>query len=209
MATSTTLSDTVSISSEANSQLTKALFGAEYGISSSSSDQNIGLSYKRKVEYGDVQELPPSLAARQASSTKGPKRPKVRGQELVLASANGTGKGPEIDGTKTSSSLVRRPNMQQQRPDWHAPWKLMRVISGHLGWVRSLAVEPDNQWFASGSGDRTIKIWNLATGDLKLTLTGHISTVRGLAVSKTTSISVLLWRGQDGKMLGSNDQQSY
>jgi WD40 repeat protein len=29
----------------------------------------------------------------------------------------------------------------------------------------------------------TIKIWDLASGTLRLTLTGHISTVRGLAVS--------------------------
>ena len=82
-----------------------------------------------------------------------------------------------------STSLVRKQTVQQPKPDWHAPWKLMRVISGHLGWVRSLAVEPGNQWFASGAGDRTIKIWDLASGSLRLTLTGHISTVRGLAVS--------------------------
>ncbi|EJT81295.1 hypothetical protein GGTG_01278 [Gaeumannomyces tritici R3-111a-1] len=73
--------------------------------------------------------------------------------------------------------------LMHPKPEWHRPWKLMRVISGHLGWVRALAVEPDNQWFASGAGDRTIKIWELATGRLRLTLTGHISTVRGLAVS--------------------------
>lgn len=82
-----------------------------------------------------------------------------------------------------SSSLVRKQAVQQVKPDWHAPWRLMRVISGHLGWVRSLAVEPGNQWFVSGAGDRTIKIWDLASGSLRLTLTGHISTVRGLAVS--------------------------
>ena len=81
-------------------------------------------------------------------------------------------------------SLQRRSDvLMQPKPDWHPPWKLMRVISGHLGWVRALAVEPDNKWFASGAGDRTIKIWDLATGGLKLTLTGHISTVRGLAIS--------------------------
>ena len=82
-------------------------------------------------------------------------------------------------------SLSRRPDslLAQPRPDWHPPWKLQRVISGHLGWVRALAVEPNNQWFASGAGDRTIKIWDLASGQLRLTLTGHISTVRGLAVS--------------------------
>lgn len=88
-------------------------------------------------------------------------------------------------GPAQSTSLVRRQDLatSQPKPDWHAPWKLMRVISGHLGWVRALAVEPNNKWFASGAGDRTIKIWDLATGNLRLTLTGHISTVRGLAVS--------------------------
>lgn len=91
--------------------------------------------------------------------------------------------GPTRQSDLPSSSLVRRQGYVQVRPDWHAPWKLMRVISGHLGWVRSLCVEPENKWFASGAGDRTIKIWDLATGSLKLTLTGHISTVRGLAVS--------------------------
>lgn len=69
------------------------------------------------------------------------------------------------------------------KPTYHPPWKLTRVISGHLGWVRSVAVEPGNKWFATGAGDRVIKIWDLASGELKLSLTGHISTVRGLAVS--------------------------
>ncbi|EKX47493.1 hypothetical protein GUITHDRAFT_69596 [Guillardia theta CCMP2712] len=69
------------------------------------------------------------------------------------------------------------------RPQWHAPWKLMRVISGHLGWVRCVAFEPDNQWFVTGAGDRTLKLWDLASGELKITLTGHISPVRGVVVS--------------------------
>uniref|UniRef100_A0A8D8CSL1 Pleiotropic regulator 1 n=2 Tax=Culex pipiens TaxID=7175 RepID=A0A8D8CSL1_CULPI len=69
------------------------------------------------------------------------------------------------------------------KPKWHAPWKLYRVISGHLGWVRCVAVEPGNEWFATGAADRVIKIWDLASGKLKLSLTGHVSTVRGLCVS--------------------------
>ncbi|XP_035229291.1 pleiotropic regulator 1-like [Stegodyphus dumicola] len=69
------------------------------------------------------------------------------------------------------------------KPQWHPPWKLYRVVSGHLGWVRCLAVEPGNEWFATGSNDRIIKIWDLASGKLKLSLTGHISAVRGLAIS--------------------------
>ncbi|MCL7023981.1 hypothetical protein MKW94_019235 [Papaver nudicaule] len=69
------------------------------------------------------------------------------------------------------------------RPEWHAPWRLYRVISGNLGWVRSIAFDPSNSWFGTGSADRTIKIWDVASGRLKHTLAGHIGQVRGLAVS--------------------------
>jgi hypothetical protein len=65
----------------------------------------------------------------------------------------------------------------------HSRYTKLQVQSGHLGWVRSVAVKPGNKWFATGAGDRVIKIWNLALGELPLSLTGHISTVRGLAVS--------------------------
>lgn len=68
-------------------------------------------------------------------------------------------------------------------PDWHAPWKLYRVISGHTGWVRCIDVDPTNNWFVTGSNDRLIKFWDLATGKLKLSLTGHINTVRGVVIS--------------------------
>merc|ERR1719181_2530149 len=58
------------------------------------------------------------------------------------------------------------------KPIWHPPWKLMRVIQGHQGWVRCLAVDSSNEWFASSGQDRMIKIWDLASGTLKLSLTG-------------------------------------
>ena len=34
----------------------------------------------------------------------------------------------------------------------------LKVISGHLGWVRCIAVEPGNEWFVTGAGDRVIKV---------------------------------------------------
>ena len=58
------------------------------------------------------------------------------------------------------------------------------MISGHTGWVRSIAIDPLNQFFATGSADRTIKFWDLVSGKLKLTLTGHVNTIRGLAISE-------------------------
>lgn len=65
-------------------------------------------------------------------------------------------------------------------------WKLLRVLTGaHQGWVRSVTVDPvTNKWFVTGSADATIKVWDLASSELKATLTGHIMGVRALAVSK-------------------------
>lgn len=83
----------------------------------------------------------------------------------------------------STSALMERIPSKWPRPSWHPPWKNYRVISGHLGWVRSIAFDPSNLWFCTGSADRTIKIWDVASGRLKLTLTGHIEQIRGLAVS--------------------------
>eukprot|EP00547_Thalassionema_nitzschioides_P006568 CAMPEP_0194207474 /NCGR_PEP_ID=MMETSP0156-20130528/6197_1 /TAXON_ID=33649 /ORGANISM="Thalassionema nitzschioides, Strain L26-B" /LENGTH=469 /DNA_ID=CAMNT_0038934247 /DNA_START=133 /DNA_END=1542 /DNA_ORIENTATION=- len=75
-------------------------------------------------------------------------------------------------------------------PTWHAPWQLSTVLSSHLGWVRSVAFDPTNEMFATGGGDRVVKVWDLAKASvgapdaLKITLTGHISPVRGLAFSE-------------------------
>ncbi|KAF0689402.1 Aste57867_19164 [Aphanomyces stellatus] len=116
-------------------------------------------------------------------------------QQEAAASANNTGQQALVEykketkfaanfQTSSSTALVRRRQAAEvPKPTWHAPWKLKRVIAGHLGWVRSIAVDPTNQWFVTGSADRSIKVWDLATGQLKLTLTGHINAIRGLAVS--------------------------
>eukprot|EP00736_Rhodelphis_marinus_P008322 Rmarinus@m.24475 len=84
----------------------------------------------------------------------------------------------------TAALAKRKEKLRTVKPDWHAPWKLMRVIAGHQGWVRAVTVDATNEWFATGAADRTIKIWDLASGTLKLTLTGHIGVVRGLAMSE-------------------------
>eukprot|EP00879_Flechtneria_rotunda_P003134 GHRR01003356.1.p1 GENE.GHRR01003356.1~~GHRR01003356.1.p1 ORF type:complete len:504 (+),score=202.78 GHRR01003356.1:1894-3405(+) len=87
------------------------------------------------------------------------------------------------DKPHSSAAVSRRLASKWPRPVWHPPWKLYRVISGHLGWVRSIAFDPSNEWFVTGSSDRTIKLWDTGSGQLKLTLTGHIEQVTGLAVS--------------------------
>lgn len=83
----------------------------------------------------------------------------------------------------TALAISSRLKRKRMAPQWHAPWKLMRVISGIEGWVRALDVDYTNEWFVSGGADRQIKFWDLASGKLKLSLTGHISTIRGLKIS--------------------------
>jgi len=50
------------------------------------------------------------------------------GQEAVVTTA--TGAQQEY---MPSAQLARRMASKWPRPDWHAPWKMYRVISGHLG----------------------------------------------------------------------------
>jgi len=90
---------------------------------------------------------------------------------------------PKSDPMTTVQIQPARARPEIPKPVWHPPWKLMRVLSGHEGWVRTVAVDPSNEWFASSGNDRLIKIWDLASGTLKLSLTGHIATVRSVAIS--------------------------
>ncbi|CAK7891163.1 pre-mRNA-splicing factor Prp46p [[Candida] anglica] len=64
-------------------------------------------------------------------------------------------------------------------------WKLSKVIANaHEGWVRSCTMDPvSNRWYVTGGSDATIKVWDLATSQIKATLTGHIMGVRSLKVS--------------------------
>ena len=160
------------------------------------------LASRISSEYRDAQVLPSALLAQQGGA--GPARPGAGPaapgpKRLMIEGSSPSARMIDDVAAKQSSaltlhraqeqpsllqqSLIRRKEARAVKPDYHAQWKLTRVISGHLGWVRSVCVEPGNQWFATGAGDRIIKIWDLASGQLKLSLTGHISTVRGLAVS--------------------------
>jgi len=60
---------------------------------------------------------------------------------------------------------------------------LERKLEGHTGWVKSVAVSQDGKWAASGSVDRTIKIWDLDGGECRATLEGHTQYVNWVIFS--------------------------
>jgi len=54
---------------------------------------------------------------------------------------------------------------------------------GHSGGVTSVAFSPDGTRVLSGSGDKTIKLWDAATGALIRTFAGHSYRVSSVAFS--------------------------
>ncbi len=74
---------------------------------------------------------------------------------------------------------------QSHTPKLIVPEKISLVNSftGHSSFVNYLAISPDGQTLVSGSADKTIKIWNLATGKEIRTLKGHSSFVNYLVIS--------------------------
>ena len=62
------------------------------------------------------------------------------------------------------------------RPVWISPF----TKKAHAGPVNCLAYSPNGQLLASGSDDKTVKLWNVANGQLHAILEGHGASVRAL-----------------------------
>ena len=60
---------------------------------------------------------------------------------------------------------------------------LVRTLAGHTDQVSSVAVSADGRLALSGSDDRTVKVWDLTSGQERRTLAGHAHEVRSVAVS--------------------------
>ena len=92
---------------------------------------------------------------------------------------------------------------------------LRQTLAGHGGGVKAIAGVPDAEQpgaackeLLTGSTDGTLKLWDLASGEEKLSMNEHTSGVNcvavaapGLAVSGGSDRIVRLWNIDDGKQL--------
>ena len=73
------------------------------------------------------------------------------------------------------------------------------MFVGHTGIINSVAFTIGSREFASGSADKTIRLWNVATGGTFQTFTGHTDSVLTLAVNPHHTGSVFLASGSADK----------
>ena len=58
-----------------------------------------------------------------------------------------------------------------------------RVLTGHSGQVSSVALTPDGRYVVSGSNDKTLRVWELASGQCVRALEGHTDRVQSVAIT--------------------------
>jgi len=88
-------------------------------------------------------------------------------------------------------------------------FSLANTLAGHSDSVWSVTISPDGQSLASGSGDKTINIWRLDTGELLRTLSEHSDAVRAVAISPDGQTlasasgdkTIKIWRLGTGELL--------
>jgi len=87
--------------------------------------------------------------------------------------------------------------------------KLVRTLRGHTRSIQHIAWSPDGRKLASPAYDRTIRLWDVETGECQYVLEGHMNLVycvafdpeRGVLASGSADNTIKLWNLVSGKLL--------
>ncbi|KAG4273322.1 hypothetical protein FPRO04_14559 [Fusarium proliferatum] len=106
---------------------------------------------------------------------------------------------------------------RKEEPDWiiskprmEANWDAcLQTLEGHDGSVLSVVFSADGQRLASGSGDKTVKVWDAHSGECLKTLEGHDGSVSSVVFSAdgqrlasgSDDKTVKIWDAHSGECL--------
>ncbi|OCK72914.1 hypothetical protein K432DRAFT_263377, partial [Lepidopterella palustris CBS 459.81] len=87
-------------------------------------------------------------------------------------------------------SIVRRhfrdkmPQWIKRGPEVETDWSAtLQILEGHSSSVRAVAFSSDGKQLVSGSDDKTVRVWDAATGATLQILEGHSSYVNAVTFS--------------------------
>ena len=124
----------------------------------------------------------------------------LKGEKDAIVEFNYDGIIPSDDNTSLSNADVHLINIEVVDTfgnisskyfvlwDISKPGNIVALLEGHTDGIWSVAFSPDGTTLASGSQDRMVKLWDVATGENIATLEGHWSVVRSVAFSPDGTI---------------------
>ncbi|MCD4785543.1 MAG: protein kinase [Candidatus Eremiobacteraeota bacterium] len=130
-------------------------------------------------------------------------RNKTKSGKTVLPSSGGMSSSqyPDKQTHSISPGIQNEPQLKK--------WKCLRTLKGHSSDVNSVAFSPDGKYMASGSNDKTIKMWNKDTGKCLRTLKGHSSDINSVKFSPDSKYiasgsydhTIKIWDADSGECL--------
>ena len=85
--------------------------------------------------------------------------------------------------------------------DNYDEWKCLKTFQGHKNCINSVVLSSDGRTVVSGSGDKTLKLWSVSSGECLKTFQGHSNNILIVAfspdgrtvVSGSSDMTLKLW----------------